>query len=1217
MPDVSRSDSQRSNTSQKPRVSFNRDVHVKRIVPRENSPVGAVSGDGVRTPLVASPVRKERLKKSKKELSEEAKRVLHQVDRVGCVTSGDGVSTDRFYTLPHRRRKTDTVTASLERRGKRRNSADGSPPKKPPRTFASPEKPSIFDVFKKGKGLRRSASDASSERSDVADENFRRRAGSEGEDFVRGNRSEKKQLSPIIEVTPREDYFSDAVQNKENIEPTSFVRKKQKDSVTAQLKRFIDEVDEELYKETGIRPDAPAEAPQPIIIDVEKAEQINKKKKKFRNSLLGKKLKFAIRKKKKHANESNEAKRNNKPQDLTPDHQKDPALGHQVQETIDTLLHPKDSPKMIHSSQMPPEKLPLTKGRMVNNLVKRLSYESSSPPPLTSNVMITPHGSVQHNNNQPFSYTRGLNETSPTPGSPIIYAQVVCGGANKQTIHTAYNGKKHSQSDSDEGLGGEEHSVFKSITHIDEVDKFEEETPITPRIRNPGYNSYERKVRYVDSSARGRGDGMDSKRRESFTENNNFASNSYTGRQDLSARRDQLESRINRRVNDNSLRTSPEYLKNPDTTSKYFYKGRSSSPVGYKYVTKYAEYETRMKSFTPSPETPDYIPKRESFHKSTPDIYCRSRQDSLQRASSNCRSDYLHADSGIENDFRRDSGDNSRSRSKHKSDFCAESEDEGFASSLLIASERQHTENGVNRRRNGDRDSERAASREDDRYRREHERRVSGDYAPRERSIDDGSHYDPRIDKDVEVFTLRRSEKKPPKPEKKSSLEKVKSLFTRDSKKKKEKNLANHGMVREESLRARYVEYKGREPVEHKYKNGDIDKQPNFDYSNRRRLPTPSPSPTRDHPRRVKSESTHGSWFKSLDRLSRKKSKKGEKEDFTTVTDEEPATKPTKNLRFFGDTDQESNDSLRRKSASKTRPGTPSKPKSQSTKELRRLPDDYKSKSYYKSLTNVSEHHDKENKSSRFISKPPASPNRRTPSRETNRHDKERTRRRKNEVSSVESSTEGDSSQQSQRSIVYLHAATVGDIPGPGYLKSGRRAASREELASNGGARVQNVKTLSRSFSVLAPWRPRHSREALDIDYAPPPSRNGKFEQKGGRSSTGRKESSSTLKKKAQESKRNQNGSTLLKLSKSRESLGRSRDELSKGSNSTLYKKKERLPKENSRYNRDRDEKKLASKSLSTESLGGQERRYRDVREISRSVSMPRNPDKSAGWYKK
>lgn len=49
------------------------------------------------------------------------------------------------------------------------------------------------------------------------------------------------------------------------------------------------------------------------------------------------------------------------------------------------------------------------------------------------------------------------------------------------------------------------------------------------------------------------------------------------------------------------------------------------------------------------------------------------------------------------------------------------------------------------------------------------------------------------------------------------------------------------------------------------------------------------------------------------------------------------------------------------------------------------------------------------------------SPNNLTP-REVSK--KDRSRRKKNEVSSVESSTEGDSSQQSQRSVVYLHAAT-------------------------------------------------------------------------------------------------------------------------------------------------------------------------------------------------
>lgn len=61
-------------------------------------------------------------------------------------------------------------------------------------------------------------------------------------------------------------------------------------------------------------------------------------------------------------------------------------------------------------------------------------------------------------------------------------------------------------------------------------------------------------------------------------------------------------------------------------------------------------------------------------------------------------------------------------------------------------------------------------------------------------------------------------------------------------------------------------------------------------------------------------------------------------------------------------------------------------------------------------------------KGSRTNLKPPVSPTSRY-IHEIN-HREDRRRRKRPEISSVESSTEGDSSQQSQRSIVYLHAAT-------------------------------------------------------------------------------------------------------------------------------------------------------------------------------------------------
>lgn len=151
----------------------------------------------------------------------------------------------------------------------------------------------------------------------------------------------------------------------------------------------------------------------------------------------------------------------------------------------------------------------------------------------------------------------------------------------------------------------------------------------------------------------------------------------------------------------------------------------------------------------------------------------------------------------------------------------------------------------------------------------------------------------------------------------------------------------------------------------------------------------------------------------------------------TSGTEEEtpsPTKAPTKNLRFFGDTDIESNDSLRCKApASKPRLGGM---RSHSTRDLQNISEELRSspdlsstrrRSSHKSMTNIADS-DRDVRGSRLNLKPPASPVRRNQREAVTRP--ERGRRRKNEVSSVESSTEGDSSQQSQRSIVYLHAAT-------------------------------------------------------------------------------------------------------------------------------------------------------------------------------------------------
>ncbi|XP_065370484.1 uncharacterized protein blo isoform X2 [Calliphora vicina] len=85
------------------------------------------------------------------------------------------------------------------------------------------------------------------------------------------------------------------------------------------------------------------------------------------------------------------------------------------------------------------------------------------------------------------------------------------------------------------------------------------------------------------------------------------------------------------------------------------------------------------------------------------------------------------------------------------------------------------------------------------------------------------------------------------------------------------------------------------------------------------------------------------------------------------------------------------------------------------------------------------------------------------------------------------SGTEGESSLHSQRSVVYLHATTVGAIPQPYHLR--RRSISRDDLRSNKTqTKPQPIqpmtRTVSRSVSMLAPWKPKLISEGYEINYS-------------------------------------------------------------------------------------------------------------------------------------
>lgn len=505
-----------------------------------------------------------------------------------------GIPPDKFYTLPRRRKRNQSQ--------ERRYSDDvvtNSPPKKPPRTFATNTQPSLFNTLfkkdsfskkddsrnkKKKKVVKRSVSDITGQRPITSrrydDLRKSHSGGSESEDNSgdkkRRGSGTKKQLSPIIEVTPREDYFS-VGNDKEKVREKS-------GSVTEQLKEYIDEIDGEIFRETGVRVSPPVEKKKTdvVIIDVEKAAQIESGKKKRTKLGLGKKLKALTKRNKKSVNNRERSEEREK---VLKENVRRTAEEKQreefeelreieenlrnilcnpsprIKETIATLERQarkqSSSPEMIHSSQKPAEKLPLTKGRTVDNMVKRLSTDTSSPPP-KPNVMVVPNTSVQHNNNQPFSYIRGLSPDKIS--QPVIYAQVVCDDAKqKQTVHMSYNnGKKHiPHSDSDEGLGYEDFTKNKSSPTMgfDDFPEYEE-NPITPKYQQRYYHQKyeENPLFYMD---RGRADGIESKRRESLTENRLSPERDFGkvggsratefGRSDLSARRDLLESRINSR----------------------------------------------------------------------------------------------------------------------------------------------------------------------------------------------------------------------------------------------------------------------------------------------------------------------------------------------------------------------------------------------------------------------------------------------------------------------------------------------------------------------------------------------------------------------------------------------------------------------------------------------------------------------------------------------
>ncbi|XP_076227887.1 bloated isoform X2 [Nomia melanderi] len=555
----------------------------------------------------------------------------------------------------------------------------------------------------------------------------------------------------------------------------------------------------------------------------------------------------------------------------------------------------------------------------------------------------------------------------------------------------------------------------------------------------------------------------------------------------------------------------------------------------------------RLEPFDESPTRPNRV-----FHEGGKSRHARqearSHTERRQRETrlSDCdRKDRL-ADSGIENDYRRDSQEVDRREQ-------IESEDEGFVTRQFIKHERRHTDRNMNLTA--------SEQRKYDKY-----------------SSEIAKPGGPPVTAKPPSGADKKYEKKAAK--KSGTMSKVKQLFSKKEKKaKEEKNKKSGrpagggggGALTDDEVTMRYREYRGdqlRSAKSARDLGSDINQE---EYSQRRRLSTPSGSPSPSRPTRLSrstgtltrdeesfcdssntltrenqgQEAERKGWFKSLSRKNKsnikavdKKPRIPESEILTTGTeDEEASSAPErvsvqKNLRFFGDTDQESVSSNRDRRSKRA--------------------DDHACSG--RDVTNSSRH-------SLGILSPPRKPPRLAESALSS-----------GESTTGDSSQQSQNSQRSQRSVVYLHAATVGEIPGPNER---RRAASREELNR---PLQSHTRTVSRSVSVLAPWKPRHYREPFEINY------DQQLHPKSMATMRRRQRSRETLSRRGKDPRR-------------------SKDNLSKTgtiNRSTLKSK----------------DKQKVDRTVSTESLATKSRSVNSKPELSRSTSVPRDPNKSAGWFK-
>lgn len=589
--------------------------------------------------LIATPVHKESITaRSKEDLAQEAALVLQQAGSLHCVARDNRRSLPgRFSTLPARRNKKrpelpidvrsrrgsdeiggSSTTADLGTpRAKKKpllersvSDAGAKKLKSPLARFFSPK------LERRRQPVGRSASDAGTWTRNGAQ---RKRSGSESEGSHLSTVSQrvKKQLSPIIEASPqhvdRQPFHFDTsayADRENNNRPKKPKKGREEKEERASSTIDVDEVISTRQSET-----------RKTIEGVTTTETCDDEPADRSSSREAKVIEHHI-----FVEGRDEEKREIAGTSRTPSPPKERKRG---EDEVDQA----SADSMLHSSRYDLQQRDQQEST-IHKMIHRLSNDRSPPPQLTR-TMMSPSPGFSHNNNRPFSYTRPNESCSPPPApqTNVIYAQVQPDKKKAQRSH----------SDSDEGLGLErkdssrenspaekeyrrtEYSYSSDLRRNNEINAFksryEEDRkngglfgkhldnskdfiPRTNEItKRYEFNDIDRRFYdkpekytstvFVDTSGRGRADGMDSKRRDSgeLSSRQNESGISHKT-SELSARRDLLESRIKSRLLADEMFAAKNSINVP--------------------VKKSSEHEIIDKPIVPSPVTPNRIasPKR-------------------------------------------------------------------------------------------------------------------------------------------------------------------------------------------------------------------------------------------------------------------------------------------------------------------------------------------------------------------------------------------------------------------------------------------------------------------------------------------------------------------------------------------------------------------------------------------------------------------------------